>query len=431
MNRWVIWTSVLFSWVLNGQEVLTVEEAIKITLDNNFGIKITQLQEQSDAMQVYKSNVGMGPVIDWNAGFGTAGNNVNQNFTDGRVINRWGRTLNPTTNVAMAMTIYDGGRMQAALDRLGLLSELTSIQSKLVVQNTIVEVIRTYYDIIRFKETVSYLNTIIQYYKERLTITEERWNVGKGSKIDFLQSKADLNAQLSELARAENDLLNAKVLLNGLMNREPNNNFEPALVEIDKDPYQLSLLMKQAKENNPDILFLQKQEEISRIQEVAAEANLKPQVFLDGSAGFSYNNTTAGFLLSNRTLFANAGVSARWNLFDGRNRKNQIAISKIQTEIVEKQQENLEFQISNDLTFAYNQYLANEKLLQLEIENRAIAEENLSISLEKFKLGGSTILELNETQRTYDTALNRLVNAQYNLRLSELELLRLSGSLVQ
>jgi outer membrane protein TolC len=431
MKRWII-TCVFFApFFLFAQVILTIDDAIKIALDQNFGIKVTELQEQADAMQVYKSNVGMGPTVDWNAGFNTAGNNVNQNFTDGRVINRWGRTLNPNTNVSMAMTLYDGGRMQTALDRLGLLSELTSMQSKLVVQNTIVDVIRTYYNIARFKETVGYLNTIIQYYDERLKITEERWTVGKGSKIDYLQSKADLNNQMSELTQVENDMLNAKVVLNGLMNRDPSQNFETTIEDSDGDLYQYAQLLDQAKNNNPDILLLQKSEEISRKQEESAKANLKPQVFLDGSAGFNYNNTTAGFLLSNRTVFANAGVTARWNLYDGNNRKNQIAIAKVQTEIIEKQQENLEAQIINDLTFAYNQYLSSEKLLQLELENKAIVEENLSISIEKFRLGGSTILELNETQRTYDTALNRLVNAQYNLRISELELLRLSGSLVE
>jgi len=69
-------------------------------------------------------------------------------------------------------------------------------------------------------------------------------------------------------------------------------------------------------------------------------------------------------------------------------------------------------------------------LLSFEELNRTIAEENLSISLQKFRLGGSSILELNEAQRVYDTALNRLVNAQYNIKISELELLRLSGTLI-
>ena len=168
---------------------------------------------------------------------------------------------------------------------------------------------------------------------------------------------------------------------------------------------------------------------MSQEKEIAAARS--PVVNLNGSVGYAYSNTNAGFLLSNRTMAATAGVSARWNIFDGNHRKNQIAISKINTEIIEKQRERLESQIINDLTFSYNQYLSDKELLTFEILNKDIAEENLNISLEKFRLGGSTILELNEAQRAYDTALNRLVNAQYNIKLSELELLRLSGALVQ
>jgi outer membrane protein len=46
-------------------------------------------------------------------------------------------------------------------------------------------------------------------------------------------------------------------------------------------------------------------------------------------------------------------------------------------------------------------------------------------------LGGSTILELNEAQRSLNTSLNRLTNARYNIKISELQIMRLSGELVK
>jgi outer membrane protein TolC len=70
-------------------------------------------------------------------------------------------------------------------------------------------------------------------------------------------------------------------------------------------------------------------------------------------------------------------------------------------------------------------------LLELEKENKAIAAENLSISLEKFKLGSSTILEINDAQTRYNTVLNRLVSAQFNVKISQLELLTISGQLMK
>ncbi|HMS68514.1 MAG TPA: TolC family protein, partial [Saprospiraceae bacterium] len=64
--------------------------------------------------------------------------------------------------------------------------------------------------------------------------------------------------------------------------------------------------------------------------------------------------------------------------------------------------------------------------LEVEETNKTIAEENLQISLEKFRLGGSTILDLNEAQQRYDAALNRYVDAYYDVRFAELEIERIS-----
>lgn len=413
------------------QDVMTLEKAITTALQKNFGVQISNLEQEAEGMQVYRSNAGFGPVVDANAGLNASGNNVNQNFADGRIINRWGRSVNPFVNLTVGIPLYDGGRMEATLNRLGLLSQLSEAEGKLIIQNIVAQVMEAYYNISLEKERSEYLQTIIKYYKERLKITEERWKVGKGSKIDFLQSQIDLNAQLSELSRSENDLENAKVVLNGLLNRAPSEDFViEKTAPISKD-YLLADLINQAKNKNRSVLLLQKTMQISLQQEKELEANRKPQVSFNGTLGYSYNNTNAGFLLSNRNLFATAGLAARWNLYDGNNRKNQIAISKINTQIVAKQQEQLEAQILNDLTIAFNQYQSDKELLAFESLNETIAKENLTISLEKFRLGGSSILELNEAQRAYDTALNRLVDAQFNIKISELDLLSLSGALIE
>lgn len=419
------------SSLIYGQELLDLQQAITVALEQNYGIQVAQLEQEAAAMEVYKSNVGMGPVIDLNASVRTTGNNVNQNFTDGRVINRWGRVLNPNINASFSMTLYDGGRMQAAYERLGLLSQFSNLESRIIIQGTVSDVMQTYYDILRNQERVDFLNTTIEYYEERLKITEERWNVGRGSKIDFLQSQTELNAQLSQLAIAENDLQNSKVRLNGILNRPPNTSFEP--VDIDNIPleYDIKELEVLAIDENKDLLLLQKALQISEKTEEELRAAVNPELFLDAGLGFNYSNTNAGFLLSNRSVFGNVGVSARYNLYDGGNRKKRIEIAKLNNKILTTQQESLENQILNDLTQAYNQYVADKSLVVFEEENKAIAEENLSISLEKFRLGASSILELNEAQRAYVTALDRLVSVQFNVRISELELLRLCGQLVE
>lgn len=431
LYRWCFLSVMLFPSTLIGQSVLKLDEAVSIAMEQNFGIQISTLEQTIDEMGIYKSNAGIGPIIDLNSNFRTTGNNVNQSFLDGREVNRWGRSINPSANISLNLTLYNGGRMRATYQGLKMLGEYGEIEKKLIIQSTLVEVMVAYFDIVKHKQTLIYLNSIIEYYNERLKITDQRWQVGKGSKIDFLQSKTDLNAQLSEVTRAENNLRNAKVILNGLLNRHPSEDFEIEESERIPSNYVLSNLEDRAINQNRDIVLLQKALEISYKEEQEVSAARKPQILLNGSVGYSYIDTNTGFLSNSQNLAGIIGLSARWNLFNGHHTKNQIAISRIRTQVIEKRQENLELQIINDLTMAYNQYQSDKELLEFEQQNKAIAEENLSISLEKFRLGGSSILVLSEAQRAYDTALNRLVNSEYNVKISELNILRLSGSLVE
>jgi len=430
MNFWNSLLILLFPVAILSQERLTMNEAISIALEQNYGIKIAMLEQTADEMQVYKANAGGGFSLNWNANYTMTANNANQKFLDGRELRRWGRGFFPNTNLTANLPLYDGGRIQAIYDRLGLVSEFTSLESKVLVQNTVSAVMQAYFTIDRHKQTVDFLTTILKHYEERLNITEERWNVGSGSKLDYLQSKTVMNAQLSELSLAKNNLKNSKVTLNGLLNRDANIEFETETLNSVYPDFDLQELEELVQDQNQELLLMNKSIEISKKREEELEADRKPQIGLNGSLGYSYSNSNTGFLTSNSNIFGNIGLGAVWNLYDGHHRKNQIAISKINTEIVELQKENLEQQMINDLTFAYNQYNSDKELLNFEELNRTIAEENLSISLQKFRLGGSSILELNEAQRVYDTALNRLVNAQFSIKISELELLRLSGTLI-
>ncbi len=412
---------------IHAQNSLSLTDAINIALEENLGIQLVTLQEQAQNMQYYKANVGMTPNVDLVAGFLFAGNNVNLTFADGRGINRWGRNINPSSSIVADMVIYDGGQMRAAFDRLGLLNDLSSIQRKALIQNTVAQVMRSYYEIERVRETVNFQKIVISYYEERLKITQQRWEIGRGSKIDYLQSKADLNAQISELVRTENNLRNAKVVLNGLLNRDATEEFETIYPENNRAEMILSDLMTVALEHNWELVSLQKTIEIARKEEDLRSRAVLPIVSVGSNLSYNFSDNNAGFFVTNQTIASSVNIGARWNLFDGFNRKKQTDIAKLNVQISQKNYEANKTLILNDLTLMYNQYVNDREILQLEEENKAIAVENLEISIEKFKLGGSTILELIEAQRTYDTALNRFVNAKFNANLSELELLRITG----
>lgn len=416
---------------VNAQEVLSLSQSIEAALENNYGIQVANLQITAAENEIYKGNAGLTPTLDWNTNVNGSLNQVNQIFLDNRRINRLGNSIAPNTVLALSWTLYDGRRMQTNFERLKNVGQLSQVEKKLAVQNTIAAVMQSYYDILRYRKSEEYLKTIIGYYEERLRLTEERWQIGRGSKLDFLQSKTDLATQQVDLVNTQNQLKTAKIQLNNLLGRNAQTDYDVVDIPDSDNTYSLSLLLENARMSNRELLLINKSKEISLLDQQIAESFRKPRVALNTSFGYSFNKSNAGFLALNQSLGFNGGLSASWNIFNGHQTARNIQAAKIQTDIIEKRREDLLNQIEADITSAYQQFLTDQQLLDLEEENREIAEENLSISLQKFRLGASTILELNEAQRRFDASLNRLVNARFNARVSELEMLRLSGSLVE
>jgi outer membrane protein len=412
-------------------ETLSLEKAIEIALEKNYGIQLAKQQVDVVEYQIYKGNAGLTPTVDWNVNVGGSLNQVNQKLSNGNEINRFGQGTTPNSNVSLAWTLYDGRRMQTNYELLKSRSQLEVAQSKLTIQNTVEAVMQTYYEILRQKKSVEFLQTIIRYYDERLNLTQQRWEIGRGSKLDYLQSKTDLTAQQTLLVQVKNQLENAKIRLNTLLNRPTTERIDVVEKEELARNYNLSELVSQAKAKNQDLAILQRNLELNLLNEKIAESFRKPRIALNSAFGYSLNKSNAGLFLLNQNVGLSATVSATWNIFNGQQTRRDIETAKLNTAIIETQKKSTLQNIENELITSYNQFVTDQELLRIEEENKAIAEENLTISLEKFRLGGSTILELNEAQRRFDTSLNRLVNSLYNVKISELDLLRLSGELLR
>ena len=80
---------------------------------------------------------------------------------------------------------------------------------------------------------------------------------------------------------------------------------------------------------------------------------------------------------------------------------------------------------------AYTRWLGDKEILLLEEENIKLAEQSLQITTERLRLGLGNFLETKESQSTYEAAITRLVNARYNLKLSETTLKKLTGAFVK
>jgi outer membrane protein TolC len=154
---------------------------------------------------------------------------------------------------------------------------------------------------------------------------------------------------------------------------------------------------------------------------------------IDLNANYNYNNSSseAGFLLSNRTRGLNYGIAASWLLYDGSNRSRRQQNNRIQLENNVLLLEQLELELLRDVENIYLRYRTSLDLIKLEEENLQLAYENAEIALDRYQLGKSTFLELREAQLNVIGSLTRLLDAIYSAKVDELNLLRLSGQIIQ
>ena len=80
---------------------------------------------------------------------------------------------------------------------------------------------------------------------------------------------------------------------------------------------------------------------------------------------------------------------------------------------------------------SYKNYEKNLEILNLEEENVSVAKENLDLAFEELKLGTFSPLEFREVQKSYTAAQSRLSTARYTAKMSEKDLLKQSGELLQ
>ena len=126
----------------------------------------------------------------------------------------------------------------------------------------------------------------------------------------------------------------------------------------------------------------------------------------------------------------NAGINLSWNLFDGGNTKTRVANAKIALEnqkiLKEQQIETIETTLKNAFE-AYNNALF---VLEAQKQNVLTNQNNFDRTQERYKLGQVTSIEFRQAQINLLSTQTAFNNAKYDAKLIELELLQLSGELL-
>ncbi len=412
------------------QEVLTLEEAVEIALENNYDIQLAKNDLNVDSLGVSPGFAGMLPRVFAQASTNNSTQNISQTRSDGNVIELDNaKNNNLSYGVGLDWTIFDGFGMFARYDQLKELEKLGKAQLQSTVLNRVSDVMITYYDLVHQQQQLTALDSTLVISQQRVELADNRFSIGKSSKLEVLNAQVDLNTDRTREIKLREFYENTKISLNELLGRDTHIDFKVRDEVIIASDLQLAELEQLATTQNPELQAQLINKRISELELKQIKGNRFPRISANTGYNFNDSESSLGFTTKNNAQGWNYGFTASMDIFNGSNQNRNEKIAKLQienSEIVIKQQTQT---IKSQLHTAYQTYLTNLSLIDLETSNEDIAKENLDITLAKYKIGTIPTIEFRTAQLNYINASLRLSNAIYQAKLSEITLKQLAGSL--
>jgi len=431
----VIFFQILVS--ANAQDqVVTLEEVVALALEKNYDIKVSKNLAYSAATDDKFAPGAFLPVINANGLRTWNRSNSKQTLANDSVVVRDGiRTNNLIGNVQLTWLLFDGGRMFATRERIAQIEAQGELEVKNQMVNTIAQVITGYYDVVRQKQQLNAIREQMGVSEERVRLADRRLQVGTAAKPELLQAKVDLNSQRTAVFVQQTLITQLKDQLNGLVGMQL-----PALYEVS-DSIIINLDIREADiatnidNTNFNLLSAKKDLDIAALQLKERKGEKYPFLNFTSSYNFTRNEsnlaTNPFSPLTNQNKGLNYGFTVTMPIINGFLNRRNIQQARITVDRTMLLYEQSKLTVDVSVKNAYTAYENAKAVLLIEEENILLARENLYITLETFKRGATTFIELRTAQQSLADAYNRLINARYLAKVAEIELLRLNGSLLR
>ena len=179
-SLYILFTCLGLAQLSIAQELLKLEDAVTIALENNYDIKLAKNELKIDELNNSIGNAGMLPTINALVTDNNSITNTKQTQADGSERTLDGaRNMNLTYGVGLDWTVFDGLRMFARKEQLNILQKQGEAELKLAILTKISEVYLNYFDLVQQQQQLAAIDTAIVISQERVTTAQNRFSIGE------------------------------------------------------------------------------------------------------------------------------------------------------------------------------------------------------------------------------------------------------------
>ena len=410
-----------------GQQPVTLEQCISQALEKNYSIKISGNQ-----LQIAENNVTFAPFLPtFTLGSKQSNNSMLQrNLSQDGVRESSNTSGSSIINSAILnWRLFDGLSMFASKDIQEELFAQGEYSFRSVVENLVMNISTQYYLIISLQNQVNLLNELVGISQIRYNQSLTKYSIGRESGLEYKQAKIYLNSDSSRLLLQQENVKNAYIELFRLMNLPLDSQVKINDTIIPEPLLNIDNLVKTGLENNTELLAAKSGIRVAHLDIKIAKSALYPT--LDFTAGYNYNLNKNLYFPSkyDEANGYNWGFNLSIPVFDGNEVNRKIKNAKISRDNAALSYEQARQNLESELLQLYNIYTNNLRLIEFEKESTGAAYLNLDAALEKYRLGALSGIEFRDIQLSYLDASDRMLNAIYQAKISEINLHLLVGDL--
>ena len=417
----------------NGQDKLTVNDAVKLALENNLDIKISENQNEILKNNASFLNSGYLPRVSSRVGFNKSNQNIEietPNNLSGKLDNM--KSENSFSNVSIEYILFDNNGRKFNYKKSKELSNRSGLEVKEVIENTLLQLYTVFYEVCRLSEEKDIVKSSLEISKSRLERNKIKFDFGQSTKLELLNAEVDVNTDSIRYLNAVKNLSNAKRDLNLVMNVDLNSDYILDKEIVYNSAENIINFYDNASKNNTKLKIYAKSVEISDFELKSIRSTYLPTVGLNGSYDWNESINDNPYAFFNKNIYdgISGGINLRWDIFNQGKRitANKNAKVMLENSKIEKEKAFLIFQ--KELNNSYETYNNNLFILEVQEQSLNTSNNNFLRNLEKYDIGIVSSIEFRNAQLNLLNAKLSRNTARYEAKLSELYFLKISGKII-
>lgn len=333
-----------------------------------------------------------------------------------KLVKNINNTATPSMNneLVLRQMIFDGFATSSEVKRLGFASRVRYYELQSAMQNTSLEFMRAYIDILRYRELTQFAKDNYVIHKQLSDRIKDRVDAGVARRVDLEQAMGRLALAEANLLTETTNLHDVTARLQRLYGELPPATLEaPAFYNAGVEASAEEAL-KVAYRQNPDLLSTIEDIQAKQKEIKTNEARYLPRLDLQarknlGTSSDGKNSTSAADLLE---------LTMNFNLFNGFSDKNSILQAAQKLNSAHDMRDKACIDTRQLVVIAYND-IAQLKEQRKYREQHRNSIENARVAYQKqFDIGQRTLLDLLDSENEFFQAKRSLTNTEYDLQMA-------------